>query len=243
MDEKLNALIERFADDMENSLAENLVSLVLYGSAASGQYIPGKSDLNFLIVLASADEPTLSALFKPLRKWTRKGVALPFIMDMDDVQRSLDSFPVEFLEMKIAGRVVRGDDLLAGMVIDAEDLRLQCEREVKGKLLLLREAYLETAGRGAALKELARNSIPALIAIFEALLYLKGKEIPGETMEIVRVTAETFDLDTEVFKRLVEIRGKEVKLNDRETLSLFKAYLREMRKLSKLVDITGGQDE
>jgi hypothetical protein len=37
--------------DFQKIFGEDLVSIILYGSGAGGDYVPGKSDLNFLITL------------------------------------------------------------------------------------------------------------------------------------------------------------------------------------------------
>ncbi len=122
----------------------------------------------------------------------------------------------------------------------AEFIRLQCEREIKGKLLILREAYLESSGKGRALKDVIRNSIPALLAIFEALLYIKGQDIPKEKRTIVRNTCEAVDIDVGIFEKLLDIKEGKSKPGGSETGEIFKGYLVEMRKLSKLVDGLGG---
>ena len=48
---------EVFPDIVEgltDLFGDDLVSIILYGSAASGDYVPGKSDINFMIVLSDA---------------------------------------------------------------------------------------------------------------------------------------------------------------------------------------------
>ena len=84
------------------------------------------------------------------------------------------------------------------------------------------------------------KSIPAFIAIFEALLYLKGKDLPQEKRGIIRATAEVLDIDAGVFERLLDIKEEKVTRGDTEIMNLFKDYLREARKLSKQVDALGG---
>jgi hypothetical protein len=119
-------------------------------------------------------------------------------------------------------------------------VRLQCEREIKGKLLLLREAYLDASGKKSALQEVISQSIPAFIAIFEALLHLQGREKPTEKREIIRSTCELFDFDVVLFEKLVDIKEQKLKPNKATMNDLFKAYLSEVRKLSNLVDALEG---
>jgi hypothetical protein len=47
-------------------------------------------------------------------------------------------------------------------------------------------------------------------------------------------------MDTALFVKLLDVRGKKVKLSDSELTDLFKGYLREVRKLWKTVDVLHG---
>ena len=146
----------------------------------------------------------------------------------------------KYLNFKRNYVLVFGKDILKDLAFNPEFIRLQCEREIKGKLLILREAFLETSGKGRALKEVIGQSVSAFIAIFEALLYLKDKDLPKERREIIKNTCETFELDAGVFEKLLDIKTEKVKLNDTEIVKVFKGYLKEVRKLAKLVDALGG---
>ena len=110
----------------------------------------------------------------------------------------------------------------------------------RANFLLLREAFLEISGKGKALKRLIAQALPALIAIFEALLHLKKIDVPGERREIVKAMADAFDLEHGVFEGLLDIKEDKSKFSDEESLKLFKGCLKEMRKLSKLVNSLGG---
>jgi hypothetical protein len=105
---------------------------------------------------------------------------------------------------------------------------------------LLREAYMETGGKGKALRGVIGQSIQAFVAIFDALLFFKEKEIPKEGREVVNLACGTFNLDAELFQKLLDIKEEKIKPDDTETKSLFQAYLKEVRKLSKIVDTLGG---
>ncbi len=227
-------------DDYNGLLGDDLISIILYGSATGGDYRPGKSDINFMMILSEQGIDRLDKLFKLVDKWKKRKVAVPLFLTEVYVESSLDVFPIEYLSFQRKHVLVYGKDILTGLSFDSECLRLQCEREIKGKLLLLREAFLETAGKGRALKGLMAQSLQAFIAIFEALLHLKGKEIPRVKREAVRLTCKTFDLDGRLFEKVLDIKEEKIKLKDQEINTLFQAYLKEVRKLSRIVDKLGG---
>ena len=226
--------------DYKELFGDYLVSIILYGSATGQDYRPGKSDINFMIVLSETGIECLDQAFSIVKKWQKKNVAIPLFLTESYVKTSMDVFPIEYLNFQRNYALVFGKDILKDLSFDPKFIRLQCEREIKGKLLILREGFLETSGKGKALKGLISQSIPAFVAIFEALLYLKEKDVPKEKRETIRTTCKAFELDAAVYERLLDVKEDKVKLGDIEIVKLFKDYLRESRKLSKLVDELGG---
>lgn len=233
-------IFPEIVDDYKGLLGDDLISIILYGSATGQDYRPGKSDINFMMVLSEGGIDRLDRVFKMADKWKRRKVATPLFLTEIYVESSLDVFPIEYLNFQRNHILVYGKDILTDLFFNPEWVRLQCEREIKGKLLLLREAFLETAGKGRALKGLMAQSLQAFVAIFDALLYLKDKEIPLERREAVRLTCETFDLDSRLFEKVLDIKEEKIKPNNTEISALFQAYLKEVRKLSRTVDTLGG---
>jgi len=186
-----------------------------------------------MIVLTEDGIEHLDQAFDVVNKWRKRGVAVPLFLTEEYIKTSLDVFPIEYLNFQNNYVQVFGKDILKDLEFSPEFLRLQCEREIKGKLLLLREAFLETSGKGKALKGLITLALPALMAIFEALLHLRKIDVPREKRAIVRVMAEAFDLEQGVFEGLLDIKEDKSKISDEESLNLFKGCLKEMRKLSK----------
>jgi len=196
-------------DDYKGVFSDGLVSIIVYGSTACGEYVAGTSDINLMIVVSE---------------------------DKDYVRTSLDVFPIEYLNFQNCHEVVYGKDILDELTFDPYLLRLQCEREIKGKLLLLREGFLETRGKGRYIQELISDSLHAFIAIFNGLLHLKGKELPRNGRDVVTEICATFGLDSVVFERLLDIKAKRIKPSAKELTELFKSYLKEVRRLWKVVD-------
>jgi hypothetical protein len=227
-------------DDYKGLFGDDLVSIILYGSASGRDYRPGKSDINFMIVLSEDGIERLDKAFKVVETWQKRKVAIPLFLTELYVESSLDVFPVEYLNFQRNHALVYGKDILEELTFDQELVRLQCEREIKGKLLLLREAYMETGGKGRALREVIGQSIQAFVAIFDALLFFKGKEIPKQRRDVINLTCDTFDLDAGLFQKLLDIKEEMIKPDDAQSKSFFQDYLKEVRKLSKIVDTLGG---
>jgi predicted nucleotidyltransferase len=196
---KPEEIFAEFTSDFQKIFGAHLISISLYGSGAREDYAPGKSDLNFLIVLSEEGIGDLKKVHAVLPKWRKRRVAIPLIMTKSFILSSLDSYPIEFLNMKRHYVPVFGEDVLTELIFNRSSLRLQAERELKGKILLLRARYLETEGKEDRIKDLIRESITAFVSIFNALLYLMGMDIPKGRSEVVRAVSGTFSVTPRPF--------------------------------------------
>ena len=126
--------------------------------------------------------------------------------------------------------------ILEELVFDKDHLRLQCEKELKGKLLQLRQVFLESGGKKRNLTFIIGRSLTAFISIFRALLYLKDKAVPGELRNIISLVSQEFGVDEQTFVDLLQIKEGTEKLSSEALSSLFESYIREVRKLAYAVD-------
>jgi predicted nucleotidyltransferase len=223
-------------DEYHKVFGNDLISVILYGSAVTEEYIHKKSDLNFLIVLSEEGIEQLHLVYDLVAKWRKKRVGTPLFLTKAYIESSLDTFPIEFLNIKRNYKLVFGEDILEGLSFEKESIRMQCERELKGKLLLLRERYVETRGKSIALKNLIANTLPDFIFIFKGLLYLLDREVPATKHETVSTLAKAFDLDQGLFLSLLQIKEGTLKPSVKEIDALFRKYLKEIRTLAILID-------
>lgn len=229
-------IFSEFEADLEKVYGEDLISIILFGSGARGEYILKRSDLNFLIVLKDNTPSELAKCQKQLGKWRKRNVATPLFLTEEYIRASLDTFPIEFLEIRSAYKLVNGKDVLAGLEFSKANLRLQCERELKGKLLHLRHAFLESRGRARLLPGLVSGSIAAFAPIFRALLYISGVEPSRKRADLLRQVCENFGLNFSLFNDLLMIGRKEKKISKSGLNYLFDKYVEEIDKLSGIVD-------
>ena len=96
--EALNGLLA----DLREVHGANLASVVVYGSAASGDYVELRSDYNLLIALEHITPADLRATQAPMREWQRLGHPLPVYFTWEELQNAADVFPIEFHQMEQA---------------------------------------------------------------------------------------------------------------------------------------------
>ena len=229
-------IFDELNQDYTALFGDDLVAITLYGSGARGEYVPKKSDINLLMVLSDNGIERLGDATDAVAKWRKRNVRVPLVMTRGYIESSLDAFPLEFFNIRSAYQVIHGEDILKDVVIQKEDLRLQCERELKAKLLLLRESFLGANNKSHLLRELVAQSLSAFISIFKALLYLKGDEVPEKNEAVLSATVQSFGLDREVFQTLWYIKRGEKKLDRGALKEIVQKYISEIRGLSTQVD-------
>ena len=229
-------IFQEFTNDYKNTFGDDLIAIILYGSAARGEYIYKKSDINFLIVLSESGIKRLRGALPFISKWKKRNVSTPLMLTPEYIQSALDSFPIEFMTMKQNYRVVYGEDILAAIEIQPQHLRLQCEREMRGKLLSLREGYLNTNGKSSMIKRLIKATIPAFSSIFSALLFLKDEELPESKRQIFMKTADVFNLDSKVFENILDLENKKPRLKKEQIYDLMQQYIEQVAKLTDITD-------
>ena len=208
-------------------------SAVLYGSAARGEYRPGISDLNLLVVADSLEPAVLRRLSGALDGLRSDGQPPPLLMQRDEWLRATDAFPIEISDMLIARRVLRGPDPLEGVRVQPGDLRSALERELRGKLLRLRQVYAVHSGAPEALGEAAGRTVGSIAALFRAALGLYRPDPPPKTPACLVELGRTAGIFTRPVVELWERRAPEGFTCDP---ALFEGYLKAVSSAVRAID-------
>src|SRR5262245_8733648 len=143
MEDSMEKKLEKLVDDLRKAHPDNLSSVVLYGSAARGDHAGTKSDLNVMVVVKMDSPAMLEPAAEVQAAWVKDGNRHLLFVSPDWIRTATDVFPMEFLDMLEARRVLWGAEPLENVSVSPGKLRLQCEREIRTTLLRLRAAYLE----------------------------------------------------------------------------------------------------
>jgi len=227
--------LQNFTARLRDAAGDNLVSLVLYGSAASGEADP-YSDLNLLCVLRDLSFSHLAALTKVVEPWTRKKQRPPLFMSEKELKRSSDVFAIELLDMRQHHKVLFGKDLLKDLDIAMGSHRAQLEYELREKLILLRQRLLSVAGDDARIVDLLLHSFPAFTTLFRHLLIAQGKPAPKTKSEALRSLVAENRSDAELFEQLLQARKESknaIRLNARDAAQQYLAFA---ERLTEMVD-------
>jgi hypothetical protein len=228
--------IRPFLEEVLAGYREKIHSIHITGTAITDDFDDKVSDVNSVIVLQVMDLKFLELLAPLGKKYGKQKVAAPLIMTPGYILSSLDVFPIEFLNFKSIHATVFGEDILEGIEIRRMDLRHQCERELKAKLIRLRQGYLSSQGDRKLLTESFARSITDYIPLFRGILLLLGQQPPIMQYEVIEALGRAAGVDTGVFVKVLQKKHEKIKLTIEELNTIFEDYYAATEKLGAIVD-------
>lgn len=170
--------VNHFVDDLRATHKDNLASVVLYGSAATGDRMAERFGLNLLVALHSITPEDLRLAQAPAREWRRLGQPLPVYFTLRELSEAADVFPIEFNQMARTRRVLFGRDPFEFVELSNQNLRHQTEYELRGKLIQLRRSFIPASTSAEKLAQLMVESLGTFSSLFRPVLLLHGRSRP-----------------------------------------------------------------
>jgi hypothetical protein len=221
--------LDRLVEELRAAHGDNLTSVVLYGSVAAGDQVELRSDHNLLIALKRITADELRHSHTAMRDWHSLDQPPPVYFSVEELDRAVDVFPIEFLQMEKARKVLYGRDPFEFLEISAANLRHQTEYELRTKLIQLRRLYIPASTSVEKLAALMRDSLASFAALFRAVLILHKQEPPVSKEDSINLTVRLLGLDAFPFEKILELRAKtEAKLTEAEANSVFSAYMTQI---------------
>jgi hypothetical protein len=228
--------IKPFIDELTNTYTENIHSIHIVGSAVTEDFNEKTSDINSVFVLKQMDLKFIELLAPYGKRYKKKGIAAPLIMTPEYINNSLDVFPIEFLDFKHIHETLYGEDIWNNIDIKMDDLRHQCEREVKSKLIGLRQGYISSQGDKKLLVERFSASINGYMPLFRGIIFLMGKEMPIKKYDVISELSLSTGVNTDIFKKVLSIKKGTLKPKPEELDTVFEEYYEATEKIGVLID-------
>ncbi|UCF79370.1 MAG: hypothetical protein JSW03_03740 [Candidatus Eiseniibacteriota bacterium] len=228
--------LKPYLESLLSVLGEEVLSVVAFGSATGPDFVPGRSNVNLAVVVKELDLSVLRKCLKQVNAGFKKRIVAPLFLTQQYVNSSADVFPVEFLDIRETGVTLVGEEPLATVRLDPESLRLECERQLKGTLLRIRQAYLELGLAKGGLERVLSDSITSLIPVFRAMLVLKGVKPPRGKKEILHAACEACGMPAETFSAVLRLKLEKKHVSGQKGDELLGDYMEQVRDLARLVD-------
>ncbi len=230
------SVIAEFVEKIRAAAGPNLVSAILYGSAAQGDFHADYSDVNLLCLLRDVSLPALNQIAGAVAWWRGKRHHPPLVMTPQELISSADVFSIEFSDMKRRHRVLFGEDLLHGLQVPMSFHRAQLEYELREKLFLLRR-HLLTAGKDEKqLWEVMLHSLSSFTTLFRHALIEMGDAGTKHSREAVAELSKKFGFDDSAFLQLLDVRASKSAGSGLKASDLAARYLEAITTVATAVD-------
>ena len=230
--EALKNLVER----LHEAARDNLESIILYGSAARGDFHEAHSDLNVLCIFRSLRATELARVSPVVKWWTTvQRQPAPLFFAAEELRQAADVFAIEILDMQHSHRVLYGSDTIAGITVPMNLHRVQVEHELRTLLLKLRQHFLHDAGNQQALGAVLAKSFSSTLTLLRHTLIAFEEQPPTTAGDVlVRIAALTA-AGAPAFEAVRRLR--EAKSLDRDAvLPVYDGYLAALEKVIAAVD-------
>lgn len=225
-----------FMQRMRGAGGQNLLSIVLFGSAVHGEFRPGYSDVNLLCVLGDASFPSLQKISPVIEWWRKQRNAPPLVVTLEEMTLSAAEFSIEFIDMKQRYRVLYGEDVLRVLEVPMHLHRFQLEYELREKSFLLRQQLLLANNNESELWEVMLHSLSSFTTLFRHVLLELGEAERKHSRDAVVELSKRLSFDESAFLQLIDIRAKQVDRKQLRATDVAERYTRAIERITSAVD-------
>jgi hypothetical protein len=211
-------------------------SLYIVGSAVTPDFREKGSVIHSVIIFHKIDFGFIQFIASLGRKYGKRGIGAPLIMTPEYIRDSINVFPIEFHDFQLIHKTVAGEDIFKDIVISKAFLKLQCEREIKVRLIGLRQSYLTSLGDKRSLAEILSHSVVGCMPLIRGVLFLFDKEPPVKRHDAIRIFQELASIDAGVFERLLQLRAGLIKPSKEELHHIFEHYHTVLENVEAFID-------
>ncbi len=231
MPESVQETLRPYLAQVQKLFGASLEAVILYGSAAGGEYVPGKSNINLLVLLAKQDTELLKQYAALHKRWQKEQIVVPLFLTLEELKSSLELFQLEYLEIKEQHVLLSGRDPFPELRIDGRNLRLQCEQELRGNLLRLRQRFVEGGASTEAITILLPLSFTALMPCLRGLLRAEERPVERSADKVLHAVEKEFGIDTTAFHDVLNLKRGIISPGPAEAPRLFDRYSAALQSL------------
>jgi hypothetical protein len=233
---QMQSALAQIVERLKVALGDRLISVILYGSAATGDQQKGYSDLNVLCVLGEITPRELVHTAPVFRWWREQGNPAPLLLTRREFETSTDCFAIEFHDIRDQHQILFGEDVVQDLQIDDSFYRAQVEHELRAKLLRLRHKAAVVLNDRQLLSRLLADSVSTFSVLFRHALVLHGVEAPLAKREVVAKAAAFFNFDAAPFEWLLDLRDGKPVGQDVDFENLLQNYMMQVSTVIDAVD-------
>lgn len=199
--------LQELVDRLQEACNGNLISVVLYGSAAREDFHEQYSDVNLLAVFKNLERASLLAIMPVVRWWTQEErFSPPLTMTVQELRESADVFAIELLDIQRTHRTLFGEDIINSLDIPMNLHRVEVEHELRTTLLRLRQHLLLRPDDPGELQGVLAKSSSSVLTLFRHALIALGDDPPHAKAELLEHASKVFGFDAAPLQGVLMLR-------------------------------------
>jgi len=228
----MKTIMTDFTNRLKDLFGDNLLAVILYGSAVRGTYRKGVSDINVLILLEKSSPRKIFEMGSVIKPFLRKHQVNPRVMTHEEFVSSADVFPLEYGDIQCAHEIIFGDAEIINIDLSHAHLRYELEEKLRGAVGDIRYLLLASGGSEKILAKLLGLWSGLCGTIFRGLLRLKGiSDIPADADALLKRVFAEFEVPLDGFAALERFRQGE----KTQVLDLAESILEALKALARAV--------
>ncbi len=221
---------------VRSAFGSEFLAAYLHGSVLTQGFDDRRSRVNLLVVSRSLNLDILDAVRQVIPEDRKPPHVSPLFLTQRQIEKSLDVFPIEWIDIKERHLLVEGLDVLGDYEVPRSNLRLQLEQELREKLITLRQAYLANARRPEVLEDVLKAAASSFATLCRSLLRLRGESPPAQTAQVIERVADVFQLQAEGLLAAHLVRYGERHIKGAELMDHYRKHLVEVERLVNTID-------
>lgn len=240
--EDTQQLLRAYVKDVVRAYGEHLDGILLYGSAVRGEFLPGRSNLNVALLVASYEVALLKRYPPVHKRWSKEQIVVPLFLTREDLQSAALVFPLEYLDIHEAHRVLWGSDPFVGFKVDTRHLASEVLQALRGGLLRLRQRFVEGGTTEEAATILLPLSITALLPVLRGIERLLGRPALGHAEPLLKDVEQALGLELPGLHDALLLKRGQISPGQKEVPRLMDRYLDNFARLVQAAEgrIGGG---
>ena len=203
-------------EKLQAAYAERLVSVVLYGSAATGEHHARVLRLQRAL-RAHGNHGRASCGQRGIFRWWREqGSPAPLLLTENEMARSTDCFAIEFLDIKRQHVLLYGKDVISGLEVDGRSTARRWSTTCGPNCCACAKRLRHAFRSGPAAPPAARFAFDVLRAVPPRACSCTANEAPLRKREVVQSRRRAFRLRPASFQKLLDVREERLKPREAE---------------------------
>jgi predicted nucleotidyltransferase len=191
----VRASILEWTERLRETLGPDLVSILLTGGVARGDYRPGESDVNAIVVVRDITFAKLEAIAPAMQAVRYVARVEPTIMTEEEIANSCDAFPLLYDEVKRWHIVLVGRDPLAKTTVHDTHRRVRIEQELREAQIWLRRGVTDALGVREAIGGAIARKVRQVRRPLAALLAMRGLTFNADMRSVLACAGATYGVD------------------------------------------------